>query len=51
MRAARPGGDDGRCEKILQPNDIATAVRFLVELPVTAHVPELVMKPVIDDFS
>jgi NADP-dependent 3-hydroxy acid dehydrogenase YdfG len=51
-RAARPGGgDDGRCEKILQPDDIAAAVRFLVQLPVTAHVPELVIKPVIDDFS
>jgi NADP-dependent 3-hydroxy acid dehydrogenase YdfG len=50
-RAARPGGDDDRCAKILQPNDIAAAVRFLVELPATAHVPELVIKPVIDDFS
>jgi NADP-dependent 3-hydroxy acid dehydrogenase YdfG len=52
-RAARPGGggDDGRRQNILQPRDIATAVRFLAALPVTAHVPELVIKPTIDDFS
>jgi NADP-dependent 3-hydroxy acid dehydrogenase YdfG len=51
-RAARPGGgDDDRCAKILQPDDIAAAVRFLVQLPATAHVPELVIKPTIDDFS
>jgi NADP-dependent 3-hydroxy acid dehydrogenase YdfG len=35
---------------ILQPEDIAAAVRFLVELPPRAHVPELVIKPTIDDF-
>jgi NADP-dependent 3-hydroxy acid dehydrogenase YdfG len=52
-RAARPGGgvDDDRCERILQPQDIASAVRFLVGLPATAHVPELVIKPTMDDFS
>ena len=52
-RGARPGGatDDGRCHRILQPQDIAAAVRFLTELPATAHVPELVIKPTIDDFS
>jgi NADP-dependent 3-hydroxy acid dehydrogenase YdfG len=53
-RSARPGGgagDDSRRQSILQPSDIAAAVRFLVELPSTAHVPELVMKPTIDDFS
>lgn len=52
-RAARPGGaaDEGRRRNILQPEDIAAAVRFLVELPPPAHVPELVIKPVIDDFS
>ena len=52
-RAARPGGatDDGRCHRILQPQDIAAAVCFLTELPATAHVPELVIKPTIDDFS
>lgn len=52
VRAARPGGgEDDRCARILQPNDIAAAVRFLVELPAAAHVPELVIKPTIDDFS
>ena len=53
VRAARPGGgtDDGRCQRILQPQDIAAAVRFLADLPATAHVPELVIKPTIDDFS
>jgi NADP-dependent 3-hydroxy acid dehydrogenase YdfG len=51
-RAARPGGgDDDRCKRILQPNDIAAAVRFLIGLPETAHVPELVIKPTMDDFS
>jgi NADP-dependent 3-hydroxy acid dehydrogenase YdfG len=53
VRAARPGGatEDGRCHRILQPQDIAAAVRFLTDLPATAHVPELVIKPTIDDFS
>ena len=55
-RAVRPGGgvgagDDSRRQSILQPSDIAAAVRFLVELPPRAHVPELVIKPTIDDFS
>jgi NADP-dependent 3-hydroxy acid dehydrogenase YdfG len=35
---------------ILQPEDIAAAVKFLVELPPRAHVPELVIKPTVDDF-
>jgi NADP-dependent 3-hydroxy acid dehydrogenase YdfG len=35
---------------ILQPEDIATAVRFLVELHPRAHVPELVITPTVDDF-
>ncbi len=35
---------------ILQPEDIAAAVRFLVELHPRAHVPELVITPTIDDF-
>jgi NADP-dependent 3-hydroxy acid dehydrogenase YdfG len=35
---------------ILQPEDIAAAVAFLVELHPRAHVPELVIKPVVDDF-
>src|SRR5262249_5169429 len=54
IRAARPGGGEGsapRREGILQPADVAQAVRFLVELPPRAHVPELVIKPTIDDFS
>jgi NADP-dependent 3-hydroxy acid dehydrogenase YdfG len=36
---------------ILQPEDIAAAVRFLVELHPRAHVPELVITPTVDDFS
>jgi NADP-dependent 3-hydroxy acid dehydrogenase YdfG len=36
---------------ILQPEDVAAAVKFVVELPARAHVPELVIKPTIDDFS
>lgn len=35
---------------ILQPEDVAAAVRFLVELPPRAHVPELIIKPTVDDF-
>ncbi len=52
-RAARPGGgdDSGRRSRILQPADVAATVRFLAELPAEAHVPELVLKPTIDDFS
>jgi NADP-dependent 3-hydroxy acid dehydrogenase YdfG len=52
-RAARPGGgaDEGRRRMILQPQDIAVAVRFLAGLPPHAHVPELVIKPTIDDFA
>lgn len=52
-RADRPGGsiDEGRRQRILQPQDIAAAVRFLIGLPATAHVPELVIKPTIDDFA
>ena len=54
VRAARPGGGEGaapRREGILQPADVARAVRFLVDLPPRAHVAELVLKPTIDDFS
>jgi NADP-dependent 3-hydroxy acid dehydrogenase YdfG len=51
-RAGRPGGgSEERLRAILQPDDIAAAVRFLAELPPRAHVPELVIKPTIDDFS
>ena len=35
---------------ILQPEDVAAAVRFLVELHPRASVPELVIKPAVDDF-
>ena len=35
---------------ILQPEDIAAAVRFLVDLPPRAHVPELVITPAVDDW-
>ena len=61
VRAPRPGSEAGpltvgqspapRREGILQPADVAQAVRFLVELPARAHVPELVLKPTVDDFS
>jgi NADP-dependent 3-hydroxy acid dehydrogenase YdfG len=39
-----------RREAILQPEDVAAAVRFLAELPQRAHVPELVITPSVDDF-
>jgi NADP-dependent 3-hydroxy acid dehydrogenase YdfG len=35
---------------ILQPEDVAAAVRFIVELPRRASVPELVMTPSSDEF-
>jgi NADP-dependent 3-hydroxy acid dehydrogenase YdfG len=35
---------------ILQPEDIAAAVRFLVGLHPRAHVPELVIMPTVDDY-
>jgi NAD(P)-dependent dehydrogenase (short-subunit alcohol dehydrogenase family) len=40
-----------RRAQILQPDDVAAAVRFLAELPARAHVPELVIKPTVDDFA
>jgi NADP-dependent 3-hydroxy acid dehydrogenase YdfG len=39
-----------RKSAILQPEDIAAAVRFLVELHPRARVPELVITPRVDDF-
>jgi NADP-dependent 3-hydroxy acid dehydrogenase YdfG len=45
-----PVGQERRAV-ILQPEDIAAAVRFLVELPPRARVPELVMMPTVDDFG
>jgi NADP-dependent 3-hydroxy acid dehydrogenase YdfG len=43
--------NEGRRESILQAQDIADLVRLLVKLPPRAHIPELVIKPTIDDFS
>ena len=40
-----------RKDAILQPEDVAAAVRFLVELPARAHVPELVIKPTVDAWA
>lgn len=45
-----PVGPERR-QQILQPEDVAAAVRFLAELPARAHVPELVIKPTVDDFA
>ena len=39
-----------RREVILQPADIAAAVRFVVELHPRASVPELIIKPTVDDW-
>jgi NADP-dependent 3-hydroxy acid dehydrogenase YdfG len=36
---------------ILQPEDVAAAVLFLVELPARASVPELVITPSVDDWA
>ncbi len=44
-----PVGPERRAA-ILQPEDVAAAVKFLVELNPRAHVPELVIKPTVDDF-
>ena len=44
-----PVGKERR-EVILQPADIAAAVRFLVELHPRASVPELIIKPTVDDY-
>lgn len=45
-----PVGADRRAA-ILQPKDVALAVRFLVNLHPRARVPELVITPTVDDFS
>jgi NADP-dependent 3-hydroxy acid dehydrogenase YdfG len=39
-----------RRQVILQPEDVAAAVRFVAELPPRARVPELVITPTVDDF-
>jgi NADP-dependent 3-hydroxy acid dehydrogenase YdfG len=44
-----PVGAERRAQ-ILQPEDIAAAVSFLVELHPRARVPELVITPTVDDF-
>jgi len=41
---------DERKAAILQPEDVAAAVKFLVELHPRARVPELVITPTVDDF-
>ena len=45
-----PVGPERR-EAILQPEDVAAAVTFLVDLHPRAHVPELVIKPTVDDYA
>ena len=40
-----------RKEAILQPEDVAAAVCFLVQLPPRANIPELVIKPTVDDWA
>lgn len=45
-----PVGQERR-DVILQPEDVAAAVRFMVELHPRAHVPELVIKPTVDQWA
>jgi NADP-dependent 3-hydroxy acid dehydrogenase YdfG len=44
-----PVGQERRAA-ILQPSDVAEAVRFLVELHPRANIPELIIKPTVDDW-
>jgi NADP-dependent 3-hydroxy acid dehydrogenase YdfG len=44
-----PVGQERR-DAILQPSDVAAAVRFLVELHPRASIPELIIKPTVDDW-
>jgi NAD(P)-dependent dehydrogenase (short-subunit alcohol dehydrogenase family) len=37
--------------RILQPDDVAAAVLMVAELPPRAHIPELVIKPVLQEFA
>jgi len=37
--------------RILQPEDVAAAVLMVVRLPLRAHVPELVIKPISQDYA
>ncbi len=45
-----PVGTERRAA-ILQPEDVAAAVKFLVELHPRARVPELAITPTVDDFA
>jgi NADP-dependent 3-hydroxy acid dehydrogenase YdfG len=40
-----------RRQVILQPEDVAAAVAFLVDLHPRANVPELIIKPTVDDWA
>lgn len=42
---------DYRRPLILQPEDVAAAVRFVVALPARANVLELIIKPTVDDYA
>jgi NAD(P)-dependent dehydrogenase (short-subunit alcohol dehydrogenase family) len=42
---------DERRRVILQPEDVAAAVGFLVDLHPRANVPELIIKPTVDDWA
>ncbi len=44
-----PLTDDHRA-RILQPEDVASAILFLSQLPVRAHIPELVIKPLSQEY-
>jgi NADP-dependent 3-hydroxy acid dehydrogenase YdfG len=44
-----PVGKERR-EAILQPDDVAAAVRFLAQLHPRANIPELIIKPTVDDW-
>lgn len=46
----RPVSDEHR-GRILQPEDVAAAVLMIAKLPPRAHVPELVIKPTIQDYT
>jgi NADP-dependent 3-hydroxy acid dehydrogenase YdfG len=43
--------EESRKAQILQGEDVAAAVKFLVELHPRAHIPELVIKPTVDDWA
>jgi NADP-dependent 3-hydroxy acid dehydrogenase YdfG len=50
-RLKRPDtADPGQNERMLQPEDVAAAVRFVAELPPRATVPQLVLMPALSDF-